>query len=312
MQCVVIFPSNEHPLSRILQKAFSRDEGVSVVAHDDVALSLPNVDCYRQHFLSDGFEAPDVNEDNANFCSGLSFAVVPSTKETFECLNPIARADGRLQTRWTIAFFASTELPPTEALQTVNDQCESRRRLDGSLDEEGEAAERLENMYRNASRQLFRKAVLRSSLERKMRFGHDNAAGLLPSFYKNDGEGDFQPRIRCPRLSEPPKSPQQFLRDFVGRGQPAIFDGAAKEWPAMRKWTTAWLKKHAGNRIVHVKVFNLFLSISFIRLSLYVNNFFDVSIFWVCSFCAFQLLVFLDRVRKRSKKDPEIEGVRER
>lgn len=42
-------------------------------------------------------------------------------------------------------------------------------------------------------------------------------------------------------------TPLVFYRDYVARNRPVIIEGAIDEWPAMTKWTNAYLAKVAGD-----------------------------------------------------------------
>jgi hypothetical protein len=82
-----------------------------------------------------------------------------------------------------------------------------------------------------------------------------------------------QPRIArppathpCPLLSpdlylgatidetDTPPEPASFVRNFVGPNKPLIIRGGAAHWPALSKWTRAYLQRAAGDAVVSVDV----------------------------------------------------------
>jgi len=56
-----------------------------------------------------------------------------------------------------------------------------------------------------------------------------------------------------PILEEIP-SPLKLYRDYVAPNVPVIFRGAAKHWPAIKKWTPIYLRNKIGDKIVTVTV----------------------------------------------------------
>src|ERR1700730_8615624 len=84
-------------------------------------------------------------------------------------------------------------------------------------------------------------------------FGPANVAKLLPRRWEKlhhrmlakasrGGEGDVYPVDRRRDLT-----PQQFREKYFVPGIPVVLEGAAAEWPAIKKWTPAYLNLLCGN-----------------------------------------------------------------
>ncbi|NXR14331.1 JMJD7 protein, partial [Semnornis frantzii] len=56
-----------------------------------------------------------------------------------------------------------------------------------------------------------------------------------------------------PYLDRPP-SPLEFYRDWVSPNKPCIIQNAISHWPALKKWTSAYLREVVGPKVVSVAV----------------------------------------------------------
>lgn len=61
------------------------------------------------------------------------------------------------------------------------------------------------------------------------------------------------PIEKCHRLKKVP-SKLDFFRDYVFRSRPVIIENAISSWPAIKKWSTDYLKEQYGDKIVHIKL----------------------------------------------------------
>ena len=59
---------------------------------------------------------------------------------------------------------------------------------------------------------------------------------------------------RIPRADLRQLTPLQFYRQYVAQSQPVILRGACDRWPALRKWTNAYLRRTMGDAVVSVNV----------------------------------------------------------
>ena len=60
-------------------------------------------------------------------------------------------------------------------------------------------------------------------------------------------------RTGCTRLKILPTR-QEFFSNYLTRSRPVVFEGAAKNWPAMKKWSMSYLEQKYGEKEVHIKM----------------------------------------------------------
>lgn len=57
---------------------------------------------------------------------------------------------------------------------------------------------------------------------------------------------------KCEEVSLPSKG--EFFHKYLKLSKPVVFKNVASHWPAMKKWTNEYFKKHHGNKAVHIKL----------------------------------------------------------
>lgn len=57
----------------------------------------------------------------------------------------------------------------------------------------------------------------------------------------------------CVRLQSVP-SKADFFRDYAFRSRPVVIENAVHSWPAMKKWTSDYLRERYGQQMVHIKL----------------------------------------------------------
>ncbi len=83
--------------------------------------------------------------------------------------------------------------------------------------------------------------------------GRDRVDRLFPSRRKNlqarmlehirqNGESRIVPLPRVRNLDR-----ETFIKEFVRKSHPVVFEGAAKDWECCRKWSFDWIKQQYGN-----------------------------------------------------------------
>ena len=58
---------------------------------------------------------------------------------------------------------------------------------------------------------------------------------------------------QCVRLRKVP-SKEDFFRDYAFRSRPVVIENAVDSWPAMKKWTSDYLRERYGQQTVHIKL----------------------------------------------------------
>jgi hypothetical protein len=71
-------------------------------------------------------------------------------------------------------------------------------------------------------------------------------ARMLESIRRN-GEGRPVPLPRVRDLDR-----KTFMKEFVAKSHPVVFEGAAKDWECCRKWTFEWIKEQYGDDDVYL------------------------------------------------------------
>lgn len=57
----------------------------------------------------------------------------------------------------------------------------------------------------------------------------------------------------CHRISSIPDK-DSFFRQFLYRSRPVVIEAGVRNWPALRKWTTRYLKELYGSKKIHIKL----------------------------------------------------------
>ena len=77
--------------------------------------------------------------------------------------------------------------------------------------------------------------------------------GLMHQHIMHNLYHPSRPVESCLRLRTPP-SKLDFFRDYAFRSRPVVIEGAVRDWPALKKWTSDYLRERYGERAVHVKM----------------------------------------------------------
>lgn len=74
-------------------------------------------------------------------------------------------------------------------------------------------------------------------------------------FHQHIMENLYQPKNlagHCKRIKMPQK--YEFFPEYLFRSRPVIIENAIKDWPAVKKWRTEYLRKEFGNQEIHIKL----------------------------------------------------------
>ena len=82
----------------------------------------------------------------------------------------------------------------------------------------------------------------RQRVDRLFRNWRNDLMKSLLNSIRSNGPGRCIPLPRIRDLDR-----KTYLKDFVAKGRPVIFEGAAKDWECSRKWSFAWIKQQYGN-----------------------------------------------------------------
>ena len=83
--------------------------------------------------------------------------------------------------------------------------------------------------------------------------GGISPAGILHSHIMSNLYHAPSRKSSCTRLKTLPTR-EEFFTNYLSRSQPVVFEGAAKNWPAMKKWTMSYLEQKYGEKEVHIKM----------------------------------------------------------
>ncbi|XP_077036319.1 bifunctional peptidase and (3S)-lysyl hydroxylase JMJD7 isoform X2 [Agelaius phoeniceus] len=75
--------------------------------------------------------------------------------------------------------------------------------------------------------------------------------GCLAAFPREARELGWPESVPC--LDRPP-SPLEFYREWVSPNKPCVIRNAISHWPALKKWTSAYLREVVGPKVVSVAV----------------------------------------------------------
>ena len=82
--------------------------------------------------------------------------------------------------------------------------------------------------------------------------GELTAAGLFHDHMMSHLYSPKEAAEDCKRIKS--SQTDDFFQEFFFRSRPIVLEGAVKDWPAMSKWTTEYLRELYGDKEIHIKL----------------------------------------------------------
>ena len=170
-------------------------------------------------------------------------------------------------------------------LEFINEKCETYRSLSGELSPEGLHRENLlENLFyvssisnitmqlwANCSKENGGDTCWRSSHSSFIKVNNPDVCPLASDVHKETKQGNLQASTssksgKIPDKTTKPKQTlpeceriaiptwETFFDDYLKHSRPVIIKDAFNHWPAMKKWTTEYLRNKYGKKDVHIKL----------------------------------------------------------